>query len=128
MGTFARLFQKAGTGIPDENYYCIYTFAYFLNETIEHLNDKHFLALWRIYDEMLHDPELEEAGSVVFVPEGPEYDNVGLYYIGEQPRRRLKKSWDIMKKEEKNNRARVTFRRYMALMENKRLRKEIFGF
>ena len=112
----------------DENYYCIYTFADFLNETIEHLNDKHFLALWRIYDEMLHDPELEEAGSVVFVPEGPEYENVGLYYIGEQPRRRLKKSWDIMKKEEKNNRARVTFRRYMALVENKRLRKEIFGF
>lgn len=112
----------------DENYYCIYTFADFLNETIEHLNDKRYLALWRIYDEMLHDPELEEAGSVVFVPEGPEYENVGLYYIGEQPRRRLKKSWDIMKKEEKNNRARVTFRRYMALVKNKRLRKEIFGF
>lgn len=112
----------------DENYYCIYTFADFLNETIEHLNDKHFLALWRIYDELLHDPELEEAGSVVFVPEGPEYENAGLYYIGEQPRRRLKKSWNIMEKEEKNNRARVTFRRYMALVENKRLRKEIFGF
>ena len=41
-----------------------------------------FLTLWKIYDEMLHDSVMEEAGNVVFVPEGPEYEHVGLYYFG----------------------------------------------
>lgn len=112
----------------DENYYHVYTFSDFFKESMEHLNDRHFLALWKIYDEMLHDPVMEEAGSVVFVPEGPEYEHVGLYYFGTPPRRRLKTNWDMIKKEERNNKARVTFRRYMALLENRKLRKEIFGF
>lgn len=112
----------------DENYYRVYTFSNFFNETMEHLNDRRFWALWQIYDEMLHDPVMEEAGSVVFVPEGPEYEHVGLHYFGTPPRRRLKTNWDMIKKEEKNNKARVTFRRYMALLENRKLRKEIFGF
>ena len=112
----------------DENYYRIYTFSDFLNETIEHLNDRRFWALWKIYDEMLHDPVMEEAGSVVFVPEGPEYEHVGLHYFGTPPHRRLKTNWDMIKKEERNNKARVTFRRYMALLGNRKLRKEIFGF
>lgn len=112
----------------DENYYRIYCFSDFLEETIEHINDRRYWALWKIYDEMLHDPEMEEAGSVVFVPEGPEYEHVGLHYFGTPPRRRLKGCWDMTKEEERNNKARVTFRRYMALLENRKLRKEIFGF
>lgn len=112
----------------DENYYRIYTFSDFFKETMEHLNDERFLTLWKIYDEMLHDPVMEEAGNVVFVPEGPEYEHVGLYYFGTPPRRRLKTNWDMINKEERNNKARVTFRRYMALLENRKLRKEIFGF
>lgn len=111
----------------DENYYRIYTFSDFFKETMEHLNDERFLTLWKIYDEMLHDPVMEEAGNVVFVPEGPEYEHVGLYYFGTPPRRRLKTNWDMINKEERNNKARVTFRRYMALLENRKLRKEIFG-
>lgn len=112
----------------DENYYRVYTFSDFFNETMEHVNDRRFLTLWKIYDEMLHDPVMEEAGSVVFVPEEPEYEHVGLHYFGTPPRRRLKTTWDIMRNEERNNRARVTFRRYMALLENRKLRKEVFGF
>ena len=112
----------------DENYYQVYTFSNFFNETMEHLNDRRFLTLWKIYDEMLHDPVMEEAGSVVFVPEGPEYEHVGLHYFGTPPRRRLKTNWDMIKKEERNNKARVKFRRYMALLENRKLRKRIFGF
>lgn len=112
----------------DENYYRIYTFSDFFKETVEHLNDGRFLTLWKIYDEMLHDPVMEEAGNVVFVLEGPEYEHVGLYYFGTPPRRRLKTNWDMINKEERNNKARVTFRRYMALLENRKLRKEIFGF
>ncbi len=112
----------------DENYYRVYTFSDFFQETMENLSDRRFWALWKMYDEMLHDPEMEKAGSVIFVPEGPEYENVGLHYYGTQPRRRLKRNWDIMKKDEKNNKAKVTFRRYMALVENRKLRKEVFGF
>lgn len=112
----------------DENYYRVYTFSNFFNETMDHLNDRRFLTLWKIYDEMLHDPVMEEAGSVVFVPEGPEYEHVGLHYFGTPPRRRLKTNWDMIKKEERNNKARVKFRRYMALLENRKLRKRIFGF
>lgn len=87
-----------------------------------------FLTLWKLYDEMLHDPVMEEAGNAVFVPEGPEYEHVGLYYFGTPLRRRLKTNWDMINKEERNNKVRVTFRRYMALLENRKLRKEIFGF
>lgn len=112
----------------NENYYRVYTFSDFFQETMENLNDRRFLALWKLYDEMLHDPELEKAGSVIFVPEGPEYEHEGLHYLGTPPRRRLKTVWDFISRDEKNNKARLTFRRYMALLENKKLRKEIFGF
>lgn len=112
----------------NENYYRIYTFTDFFEETVEHLNDKRFLVVWKMYDEMLHDPVMEEAGSVIFVPDGPEYEHVGLGYLGKQPHRRLIKYWDIMEMEKKNNEARMTFRRYMALLANKKLRKEVFGF
>lgn len=112
----------------DENYYQVYTIDDFFEETLEHLMDIRYLSLWKIYDEMLHDPELEEAGSVIFVPDGPEYEHVGLFYFEPRPRRRLLKEWKSMGIEEKNNKARVTLRRYMALVANKKLRKEVFGF
>ncbi len=112
----------------DENYYRIYTFDDFLEETKRNLDDARFLALWKLYDELLHDPEMEEAGNAVFVPDGPEYARTGLYYLGTPPRRRLTKNWNDMRKEEKFNRARVTFRRYMALLANTELREKVFGF
>lgn len=112
----------------DEEYYRIYTFSDFFEETMENLMDKKYLVLWKIYDDMLHSPELEEAGSVIFVPEGSEYEREGLHYLGEQPRRRLITSWDIMEKDKRYNKARVMLRRYMALVANKELREKVFGF
>lgn len=112
----------------DENYYQVYTIDDFFEETLEHLTDLRYLSLWKIYDEMLHDPELEKAGSVIFVPEEPEYEHVGLFYFEPRPRRRLLKEWKSTSIEKKNNKARVTFRRYMALVANKKLRKTVFGF
>lgn len=41
----------------DENYYHVYTIDDFFKETLEHLMDLRYLSLWKIYDEMLHDPE-----------------------------------------------------------------------
>ncbi|MBQ8199202.1 MAG: hypothetical protein IJZ76_07240 [Lachnospiraceae bacterium] len=37
-------------------------------------------------------------------------------------------NWDLMSPSKKNNKARVTFRRYMALVANKALRNTVFGF
>ena len=87
----------------DENYYHVYTIDDFFEESLEHLQDLRYLSLWKIYDEMLHDPELEEC-------------------------RRLLKEWKSMDQEKKNNKARRTFRRYMALVANRKLRKRVFGF
>ena len=112
----------------DENYFRIYTMNDFFGETMEHLTDLRYQVLWKIYDDMLHDPEMEEAGSVIFVPDEPEYENMGVTYIGEQPRRRLQTNWGFMSMEKKNNKARKTLRRYMALVANRRLRQAVFGF
>lgn len=64
------------------NYYRIYTFAEFFEETIENLNDIRFLALWKLYEKILRDPKIKAAGDVIFVPSGPEYENKGLHNLG----------------------------------------------
>lgn len=112
----------------NENYYRIFAFSDFFEETLENLCDKRYRTLWRIFDNMIHDPEMKKAGDVIFVPDGPEYEKEGLHYWGEQPKRRLIGCWDIMEPDKKYNKARVTFRRYMALMSNKGLRHKVFGF
>lgn len=112
----------------DEEYYRIYTFSDFYEETLENLKDKRFLALWKLYEQMLRDPKLKKAGDVVFVPDGPGHEREGLHYLGEQPKRRLINSWCMMPWDKRNNIARVTFRRYMALVANKPLREKVFGF
>ncbi|MCC8044791.1 MAG: hypothetical protein LIP12_04735 [Clostridiales bacterium] len=112
-----------------EEYYNIFTFAEFFEETVNHLTDQRYLALWKLYEGMLYDHELEEAGKVIFVPDGPEYANRGLHSSsGKEPRHRLEYSWCVTDKEKRENNARVTLRRYMALVANVKLRKNVFGF
>ena len=84
--------------------------------------------LWRIFDTMIHDPEMKKAGDVIFVPDEPGHESEGLHYFGKQPKRRLIGYWDIMASDKRNNKARVTFRKYMALLGNKDLRCKVFGF
>lgn len=112
----------------NESYYHIYAFYEFFEESLENLRDKRYQALWKIFDNMIHDPEMKKAGDVIFVPDGPGHEKEGLHYLGEQPKRRLIASWDFMDLDKKNNKARVTFRRYMALLGNKELRCKVFGF
>ncbi len=112
----------------DENYYHIYAFSEFMRETLENIGDKKYLVLWKIFDEMLYNPEMQKAGSVIFVPDEPGYEKQGLHYLGKQPKRRLLYSWDVIEDEKKQNKARVTLRRYMALIANKALRKKVLGF
>lgn len=112
----------------NESYYHIFAFSDFFEETLENLHDKRYQTLWRIFEHMIHDPEMKKAGDVIFVPEGPRHENEGLHYLGKQPKRRLISSWDILEPSKQQNKARVTFRRYMGLLANKDLRCKVFGF
>ena len=112
----------------NENYYHIFVFYDFFQETVENLHDKRYQTLWRIFDTMIHDPEMKKAGDVIFVPDEPGHESEGLHYFGKQPKRRLSGYWDIMASDKRNNKARVTFRKYMALLGNKDLRCKVFGF
>ena len=112
----------------DEEYYQIYAFTEFFEECLENLYNKQYLVLWKLYEEMLHDPEMKKAGDVIFVPDGPGYENVGLHYWGEQPKRRLMYNWKSTNLDKRNNKARVMLRRYMALVANRELRCKVFGF
>ncbi|MEE0685738.1 MAG: hypothetical protein UEA60_03695 [Lachnospiraceae bacterium] len=98
----------------NENYYNIYAFTGFVEETLENMQDKRYQVLWKIFDNMIHDPKMLEIGNVIFVPD--------------EPKRRLTSSWCVMEWSKKNNKARMLLRRYMALMGNKELRCKIFGF
>lgn len=104
------------------------TSAEFFEESLENISDKKYQALWRLYDNMIHDPELRKAADVIFVPDDPEHEKEGLHYWGEQPKRRLTGIWEFMEKSKKYNKGRITLRRYMALVGNKRLREKVFGF
>ena len=112
----------------NENYYQIYAFSDFFEETLENICDKRYQTLWKIFDNMVHDPEMKKAGNVIFLPDEPEHENEDLHYMGVQPKRRLICCWEFMEEDKKNNKARVTFRRYMALLGNKDLRCKVFGF
>ncbi len=112
----------------NSKYYRIYAFADFFYETLDNLDDRRYLALWKLFEDMLHDPELQEAGSVIFLKNNEERNIIINYREGDSGARRLNETWQIMRPEKKFNKARMTFRRYMALVANKELRNKVFGF
>lgn len=112
----------------DDYYYHIYVFSEFFQETLENLGDKRYQSLWKLYDRMIHNPALRKAGEVIYVPEDSEYKHLGVCYTERRSKRRLWTTWDMMQSDRKNNKARVTLRRYMALVANRTLRCNVFGF
>lgn len=112
----------------NDDFYNIFTFAEFFEESLENMSDKKYQTLWRLYDNMIHDPELRKAADVIFVPEESGHEKDGLHYLRRQPKRRLTGVWEFMEKSKKQNIGRITLRRYMALVGNKVLREKIFGF
>lgn len=80
-----------------ERNYQIYSFAEFFEETLEHLQEKRYLQLWKLYEELLRAQEQKLVGKVMLVPE-------------------------------RNNMTGRMFRRYMALVANRKLREKVFGF
>ncbi len=124
--------QKWIVGLLDyatREYYHIYAFSDFFHETMDNLKDRRYIALWKLFEELLHDPELEKAGSVLFVSEGEGNKEAFCTNSLNKTRRRLKTfDLEFVPREDKFNLARVTYRRYMALVANKELRKRVFGF
>ena len=94
----------------DSSYYRIYTFSQFFEESLEHMRDKPYLALWKLYEELISDPELKAAATVIY-----ENGMLAAY------------SWNWLDQKLKFNKGRVTLRRYMALMANQPLRKKVLG-
>lgn len=109
----------------EERYYRIYTFTDFFEESLENMTDKRFLVLWKMYEDMLCEPKMQTIGEVIFKPE--EYYDPRCAYPKDE-KRYLIGSWHLMNPVIKNNKARVTLRRYMALVANKGLRNRVFGF
>lgn len=126
----------------EQNYYQIYPFAEFLSETQEHLCDRRFLAVWKLYEELMQNPQMKADANVIFAAEplddkplcgrsdetGTEDGARSVGQAALRPGRRLKREWDLLATVERNNPARVTLRRYMALLANRRLRRSVFGF
>lgn len=96
------------------NYYGVFAFSSFFYETMENINDQRYLLLWKILEDMAYDEEMLEIGSVLFKET-------------ESKQKKLKEYWGFIKRYEKNNKARLKLKRYLSLLANKRLRKEMFG-
>lgn len=101
----------------DYNYQHIYVFADFLEETLDHIQDLRYQALWRIFHDMVHASDMLQMGESVF-------DSEAL----EKGEKCLKDSWTMTDEVQKRNKARKILRRYIGLVANAELRRKVFGF
>lgn len=102
-----------------QNQYChIYAFTSFFKETLANLNDQRYLVLWKLLEEMAHDPQMLEEGHVIFQEDSEETNKS----------RRLYTEWCMMPLQHKFNPARMKLKRFMALIANNELRKKVFQF
>lgn len=102
----------------EERYVRLYIFDDFINETMDNITDARFIALWQLFDEVLHDPENLEAASVLFEVAYPNW--VGGARKCDQ--------WWCLSREDKFNKGRQAMRRFLALVANRALRNKVFGF
>ena len=97
----------------ENNYYQIYVFSDFFEESIENINDQRYLILWKIFEDMIYNEKFYKIGEVIFESENKEY---------------LNNDWTLMSKDKKWNSARLELRGYLGLIANKELRRKVFGF
>ena len=97
----------------ENNYYQIYVFSDFFEESIENINDQRYLILWKIFEDMIYNEKFYKIGEVIFESENKEY---------------LNNDWTLMSKDKKWNSARLKLRGYLGLIANKELRRKVFGF
>ena len=107
----------------ENNYYQIYVFSDFFEESIENINDQRYLILWKIFEDMIYNKKLYKIGGIIFKSENKEYDHWDRLY-----KRRLIESWSVMSRNKKWNTARLKLRGYLGLIANKELRRKVFGF
>lgn len=106
-------------------FYKIYPFYDFFEESLNNLSDRRYLALWKLCEELAYDEELKEAAQVIFLP--TDYKSSRISDYSDEDGRRLAGSCDLIPDTERFNKGRVTLRRYMALVGNKKLREKVFG-
>ena len=108
--------------------YCEYArimvFEDFFNDTINHMEDKRFLALWKICEDMMKDPELIKKVNEL-------YENNGAIckdFRGRKGKILKDRCLNILGKGAYRNEGREKLRKYIALVGNEKLRKKVFGF
>lgn len=101
------------------NYFYVNPFTSFLMETMLNLEDKRYLVLYKIFEEMIHDPKMLEIGSVLFVDKTPVNDKKYVIRKGVDFKESI---YNI------DNDARKRIKRYLGLVANKELRNRVFDF
>lgn len=116
--------------LANENYCNIFVRQEFYEETVENLSDVRYQALWLIFEEMITNQKMFDWGRAVFVKDSNKYSITSVDDLKNVPTRKLKGGFCRMAMDDygRDNKARVILRRYMALVANKKLRKEVFGF
>ena len=109
---------KATLDFAQEHYVRIYVFDDFMNETMDYITDARFIALWQLFDEVLHDSENLKAASVLFEIADPNWGGSS----------RKCDQWGCLSSEDKFNKGRQAMRRFLALVANRDLRNKVFGF
>ncbi len=104
-----------------KEYYKVYAFESFWEETLENLLDKRYWILWLMFEEMLHDPKMLRIVDEIFIPREKQKER----YSYDSPR--VLECIISMEPAQKNF-ARKRMRDYMALVNNKEVRKMVFGF
>lgn len=84
----------------------VYCFAGFFEETLVHLSDERYLAVWKIFERMLRDLDVQTTHGAA----------------GESSDARTQSAQNALIT------ARTSMVRYLAVLENRKLREEVFGF
>ena len=108
----------------DVVFYEIYTDEKFFYESVEHLQDKRYITLWRVYETLVRDPRLRQISLDTLCERvyDRKLEEKGI------TKYKLKEMWELTPREDKMNEGRRSVRMYMALMGNRELRQQIFGF
>lgn len=108
----------------EEYYSHIYLFNDFVDETMDKINKAEFMALWILFERVLHDEKnLEASKDLIETAEGYEDDE---NYAANR-HRVCDVSWRFVRREYKFNSGRSNIRRFVALVANKELRHKVFG-
>lgn len=108
----------------EEYYSHIYLFNDFVDETMDKINKAEFMALWILFERVLHDEKnLEASKDLIEAAEGYEDDE---NYAANR-NRVCDVSWRFVRREYKFNSGRSNIRRFVALVANKELRHKVFG-